>query len=121
LILYRLSAPSQSSAVLSRTSTSHPLGSYFHAFSTFFTFLLFSNDLSLRKFLHKPIPLSIKHKAFLLMLLAAFLSVFHRAPSAASQIGFSKQFPSTFYIVKFYTLQFSSRLFLGSFSQIIIL
>ena len=57
-----------------------PLSSFFNAFSTFFTFLLFSYDLSLRLFLYKLLLLSIKHKAFSLIFLALFLIFFPRTP-----------------------------------------
>ena len=48
LLLCCLVISSRSLAILSITSTSHLLSSYFDVFSTFFTFLLFSYDLSLR-------------------------------------------------------------------------
>ena len=76
--------------ILSMASTSHLFSSHINFFFTFFIFLLFSHNLSLRSFLYKPILFSIEHKAFPLIFLAVYQTFSPKTSSATSQIIFLK-------------------------------
>ena len=104
LLLCHLAASSRSLAIYQW----HPLHtSLVHILMLSLLSLQSSHDLSLRFFWHKPL-LSIKHKAYSLIFLAAVLSFFPKIPSVTSQIIFLKlsQPSSTLSNLKFSSLVF---------------